>query len=131
MLNFLPKLSPGDLATRLLIQKISMLQIFRFLSLCLVSLYFLLKIWLAQKIICTEDQVSKLIWILGFSCRFPVIAKCLEISLPIIKVGNTHHVLNNLENFIYHNSALKCAFALKCTANLKNIYRPTLSSKLC
>ena len=52
---------------------------------------------LAGKSICTEDQFSKLSWRLGFSCRFPVVAKCSEISLPIIKSGNTNHVLNNLK----------------------------------
>ena len=61
-------------------------------------------LFLYRKNFCTEEQVSKLSGRLRFSCRFPVVAKCSEISFPITKAENTNHVLNNLNNFtIYHN----------------------------
>ena len=77
---------------------------------------------LVGKSICTEDKISKLYWRLSFSCRFPVVAKSSEISLPIIK----YMCSTTLKISLTTNQRESCGFALKfkqnrtkCTATLK------------
>ena len=50
--------------------------------------------------------------------------------LAIRKARDTNHVLNNLKNFIYHNSALYLCVYNGMHSYSENIYRPTLSLKL-